>query len=262
MTRGYRLVTFEAKEAHYLARAAHQIQSQWISDHMLRVFGNELTANHQLPKTIMTSFEDQHFDASTSVVLQILDASSLFIKRSEPSSYNSHRHLTRFEVVVWSSSLQPGAIDGPTKLKLDCGRRRRLFIVLDRPFEIGLTAMKPWNFLAMLMRRDTFVDLYIESKQLDDMLDAALCLGFKVEPGREEQQVVENDRAIDIAYDKAVWVFDEMDQLDAVLAPVLTQQQVAAYLKRGAYLEAPTLRDWKAEIGIDPLSTYLEEDNL
>ena len=94
------------------------------------------------------------------------------------------------------------------------------------------------------------------------MLDAALCLGFKVETGREEQQVAENDRAIDMAYDKAVWVFDEMDQLDAVLAPVLTQEQVAAYVKRGVYEESPALLDWKTEIGIDPLSTYLENNKL
>ena len=260
MSRNFRLVSFEAKQGHYVARATMQMQTTWITEHMMHVFGNELTANQLLPTTIMTGFEDQPFDPSTSVVLQLLDASTTAIKLCDPGPLHAQRHLTRFEVVVWSSPIQPEAIDGPVKLKLDCGRRRRLYMVLDRPFEIGLTAMKPWNFMAMLMTRATFTDLFFESKELTNMIDYALCLGFRVEEGHSEQQVLENNKSIDIAYEKAIWVFDEMDQLDAVLSPVLSVEQVQAYMKRERYAEQPAIRDWKAEIGVKALSEYLEAE--
>ena len=95
--------------------------------------------------------------------------------------------------------------------------------------------------------------------ELDNLLDLALCLGFEVEPGHDQQQIVENTRSMDQAYDRAIWVFDDMDQVDAVLSPELKNDEVAAYMKRGVYVQPPAIKNWKAEIGIQPLSEYLEQ---
>ena len=254
-----RLLTLEFKKAYYLRRDGEQIQSQWILQHLQRFMGDEIGLNDELPKTFIDHFEHQVFDDTTTVLLQVLDASVMAIKTSKPGLQHPDRHLMRLETVAWSSDLRPDQLTEQMELQLEGGRRRLLYLVLQKPFEIRMPSSQPWQYLCFAMNRRTFADLFLESYELDTRLDLALCLGFKISSGYNDDQVAHNSRCIDRAYERAVWIFDEMDQADVELTPVVSREDVKAYMKAEDYCFPPALRNWKEEIAIDPLSEYLED---
>ena len=258
--RSFRLMVLEAKEGFYLSRASEQVQAKWTRENINRGFKHDLPANEVLPLHFIENFEDQHFDRNSSIIIQIIDASSCVIKASRTSVYHPDRHLIRMETVVWSSSMTPEELEEePLSVRLDFGRRRLLYMILDKPFEMTVAAMKPWTYLCMVMRREVFTEVYLDHEELDNRLDLAMGI-YKVEVGYDDQQVIANSKSLDKAYERAIWVFGEMDQMQASLAPVDSNDELKDFMKREAYLVDSVIRNWREEIGISPLSFYLELD--
>lgn len=253
-----RLLTFEVQGAFYVRRDAEQVQAEWILNHMLRFMGDELASSGLLPLKIVDPFEYQRFDDSTSVLLQVLDASITVIKGSKPAACHPDRHLVRLEAVAWSSEHRPDELTTTMNLRLEGGRRRLLYLMLQKPFEITMASGKPWTYLCMAMTRSTFAGLFVESQDLDRRLDLALTNGFKVEMGQTQEQVAKNSRSLDRAYERAAWIFDEMDQADVLLSPVLSREDLKPFMKIEDYPFPPALRHWREEIETTPLSDYLK----
>ena len=251
------LVTFEAYHGHHLARATEQEQLQWITDHMKRLLNEELLTSKLLPTTVHRSLEQPSFQVFSSVLLQVCDSSTTLIKGTQPFTVHPDRYLTRLEVVAWASTEDLVELEAAAKRRLHGLNSRPLYMVLSKPFESMMNRCNPWQYLCMLMSKSTYELLQEESGQLESELDAALCLGFDVVYGSTETQARENADLIEAAHERAFHVFQSMEEIDALLAPVLTDQQLEAFAKSGDKLGSPVPRNWPEEIHGQSLRQYL-----
>ena len=255
--REVRLLTLEAYHGRQERRETEQEQQDWMADHMHRLWRNPLSSHELLPIALTESFDPRNEQAFTSVVLQLFDASTTVIRGSKPFIPHPDRWLVRLETVAWASTADLTKLEEPSKHRLVCLGCKRLYLVLDRLFEVRMSLVKQWNYVCLAMRSSTYEQLFEESKRLDDELDAALCLGFEVLFGRSDEEVAENSSHMESAHETAFCIFGQLDELDVALSPVVTSEDADPYKKRGSSLQCPVAKDWTEEIDGQSLRMYL-----
>jgi hypothetical protein len=72
-----------------LRRDGEQIQSQWILQHLQRFMGDEIGLNPAARGPSSTTSSTRYFDDTTSVLLQVLDASVMVIKTARPGNFST-----------------------------------------------------------------------------------------------------------------------------------------------------------------------------
>lgn len=257
--RGVSLLILEAYHGRQERIETEQEQLDWMANHMHQLWRNPLSTHELLPITLTESFEPPNEQALISVVLQLFDSSTTVIRGSKPFNQHPDRWLVRLETVAWASTADLIELEQPSKHRLVCLGCRRLYMVLDRLFEVRMSLVNQWNYLCLAMRSSTYDQLFEESKRLDDELDAALCLGFEVLFGRNDEEVTENSRFIESAHKTGFWIFNQLDELDVSLSPVATSEDSDPYKKRGNSIQCPVIKDWKDEIDGQSLRQYLKQ---
>lgn len=258
-SRPIQLVHLDIDHAYYEPFETNQEQVDFIKECYHNVFREQLDHHCALPLTICDSLVVPDFDNATMVILQVLDSSNTMILGSLPDSGHPCRQLTRLEVVTWAIETYRTELTETTKMHLDCGGNLILYTVFDKEFEVKSIVEKPWSSLGMLMTKQTFLDLFHESDDLEDKLDSALCLGFGVVFGRNQEQVETNKIYIEQGHLRSWRVFGSMAQADFTVSPFEDAKEVEVFLKHPPFTTAPVLVNWTQEIGDNSIRQYLKK---
>lgn len=255
---GIGLATLDALHGHFTSAETQQEKYEQVR-HLFRCgFDRELPAEEQLPVSVSTALEPLPTDDDSVALLQVLDASATVIKTDKVEPAHPARHLTRLEAVAWVSTARLDELQTAKTLRLECGGDCVVYLVTERQFECTTSAHNAWQYLCLSMRKATLVRLLQEAKELDHRLELAMCLGHEVVLGRTEKQVADNARFVERAHSRAVFVFDGMAQLDALVSPMREFADVQPFMKPGPPWTSLRVRDWKAEIGDRSLRQYLK----
>ena len=161
--------------------------------------------------------------------------------------------------MVWATNADRLQLDGQTRHRLEYRGDCRLWMVLDRPFEITTDDSQPWSSLCFSFSMATFDQLFEESNKLEDMIDSAICLGFDLDLGMSAEEAQQNDQFISKAYRRKLRLFCGVDEIDACLGSMTHPDQVNLYMKRALFTTLPTVQDWRPDVEVSTLRQYLRK---
>lgn len=217
--------------AYYEPYATDQEQMDFIAEYTREVFAAEFVCNQPIPVTIKRDLVAPDFDNATVVFLQILDSCNCMINGEVPDSGHPNRQLTRLEVVTWAAEFYQEKLTEPMQMHLDCGGAQSMYLILDRQFQIKPADMKPWTSLALMMTKETFLDLVFETSELERSIDLAICIGYECRFGKNDEEVERNIKQNERGHLLSWRIFGSMAQADVNVYPVDQEEQVEPFLK-------------------------------
>ena len=253
------LLRMDTLHSFYEARDTEQEQVMWITERMQEVICEELHLDQLIPVSLLPTSRIEDQPAPKRIVLQVYDASSCRVTGIQNDSPHPQRQLTRLEVLVWETNAPQHELDGHTIHRLKYSGGYKLWMVLDRPFEITTDDKKPWSTLCLTTSKTTFDQLFQESQELEDKIDSAICLGFDLELGSTPSQALENNAFIDRAIGRKHKLFCHVEEVDAKLGNLTNAEDIDPYMKRAPFTELPKVLKWKAAVEASTLRRYLKK---
>lgn len=243
----------------YERTGASQDQVTCIKENMQREICEELHLNDLIPVTLLTDQTNDDLQAFKRIILQVYDASCCRFTSKENQSGQSTRQLTRLEVMVWATTAGQQDADDQSNLRLKYRGDYRLWVVLDRSFEITSHDSKPWSSLCIEVSSDHFEQLFQDSNELEDLIDSAITLGSDLEIGCSPVEAQENNCLINKAYRRKLMLFGDVKEIEAKLGSIADPADINLYMKRGAFEELPKVLDWRASVQASTLKQYLND---
>ena len=180
--------------------------------------------------TCTTTDQDEDFSNAQTVIFQVLDSTVLSIELPVDTPPHPGRHLVEFHGIVWLANPHHGQLTEKTELVVGYSRGQKLYLLLDKDFEVSTVYVEKSPYLAFALSTADFQLLEDDSQQLEDLLDIHLLWEKECWLGRTEKLALQNGSMIAKAR-MATSIYLWLDHAIAVIGPVKSEEELQVFAK-------------------------------
>ena len=194
-------------------------------------------------------------------LVQIVNSTKLWVRDFQEHHDEVPRHLHEMLVNIWGlqGRLLPGHI-GDHELKVtlkNLKTSKRIFIILDEPFEVDASHCYERHHLAALVTKEELDHVEADHQYLREEIEALLTFGSEIWIGQTVQQRHENQQIHDKATKQCDRCFDSVSYAKAEISPLDPAECNEIFLKSAGRLPFPSRVDFRKLLGRMTLRSYL-----
>lgn len=223
-----------------------------------RAIHGRRSSTRSLPFDVNISMDEASKSTIRTVVLQIVDSSCLYIFKERPEIQPAGKHLHEMHVVAWGSELDPQDLVGCPNHRLQMLGDDRLYVLLDRIFEVRNNEYDQASYLGLMMSKSRLFELEVESRMLEERMNYDLESGYQVTFGLTKSVALSREQEVRKAKRLNHLVFGPLRFGTLKMSQVVDFETVLPFFKQFAFMGYPRAVNFRQNIATDSLYKYLK----
>lgn len=221
-------------------------------------FNGSRSSKGLLPFPIWMTWLDADRKDLQTIVLQVVDSSTVYVGREPFAVPHAGRHLTSLEVMVWGSKLSPYEFLNSSQETLELITVYRAMMILNKSFEMTSFFNGKHHYLGLVMTVRQYEQLQCDTYVIESMMYREQDESFELAYGLTPETAKQKMKAVDKAHNQNFMTFSSLERVDIEMAEIEHADDAMPFCKDQPFTGYPSSLNFRQEIGKGRLRDYLK----